>query len=156
VKVCTGCSIEKPLDEFAFKNKQTGRRAARCKTCHSRERRDHYELHRQKYIDKARKWRRAAYEENQQNIIAYLLSHPCVDCGETDVVVLDFDHRGDKSFTIATSLQFVKWERIAAEIAKCDVRCANCHRRKTARERGYWRMLAVHAHEVGHLASNQG
>jgi hypothetical protein len=155
VKVCTGCQVQKPLAEFAFKNEHTGRRAARCRSCHSSARREHYERNRQKYIDKARAWRDACRKQNREQIVAYLAEHPCIDCGESDIVVLDFDHREDKSFGITNLMQFAQRARIAAEIAKCDVRCANCHGRKTAAEFGYWRSLAVHAHLVGHLASNQ-
>jgi hypothetical protein len=67
-----------------------------------------------------------------------LATHPCVDCGESDPVVLEFDHRDPaaKSFSIGDALgKTWQWEKIAAEIAKCDVRCANCHRRRTARQR---------------------
>jgi hypothetical protein len=70
-------------------------------------------------------------------ILQYLLSHPCVDCGENDPIVLEFDHIGKKDFDIGSAggLGFGV-TRILAEIAKCEVRCANCHRRKTYHERG--------------------
>lgn len=66
-------------------------------------------------------------------IIEYLRCHPCVDCGERNVIVLDFDHvRGKKEFNIGTSVSSRKcWTKIEEEIKKCDVRCANCHRIKT-------------------------
>jgi hypothetical protein len=75
--------------------------------------------------------------ENRQRLYAYLSEHPCVDCGETDVRVLEFDHvRDNKSANIAGLLNnAVSWSTIEKEIAKCDVRCANCHRIKT-NERG--------------------
>jgi hypothetical protein len=73
-------------------------------------------------------------ERTKAKVISYLQTHPCVDCGETDVVVLEFDHvRGCKERTISSMLvQGYSFAKILEEIAKCDVRCANCHRRKTA------------------------
>jgi hypothetical protein len=32
---------------------------------------------------------------------------------------------------------------LKAEIAKCQVRCANCHRRRTAAQFGWWRSLGA-------------
>jgi hypothetical protein len=70
-------------------------------------------------------------------LVAYLVGHPCVDCGESDPVVLEFDHvRGTKVAAISSFVRnMASMNRILAEIAKCDVRCANCHRRRTAAER---------------------
>ncbi len=70
----------------------------------------------------------------------YLESHPCITCGETDPIVLDFDHRDSstKIKAISHMMAFAGTDTIKAEIAKCDVRCANCHRRKTAIELNWY------------------
>lgn len=72
-------------------------------------------------------------------ILDYLKTHPCVDCGETNPVVLEFDHvRGEKYFNIGrASTHNISLPRLEAEMAKCDVRCANCHRKRTYIEAGY-------------------
>ena len=67
----------------------------------------------------------------------YLSKHHCVDCGEADPDVLDFDHvRGEKVCDVSHMVQcgFRLW-RIVDEIEKCEVRCANDHRRITAKRR---------------------
>jgi hypothetical protein len=58
-----------------------------------------------------------------------------------DPVVLEFDHLRDKLFDIGQSLPYRNWQTILDEIAKCDVLCANCHRRRTAKRRGSLRAL---------------
>lgn len=72
---------------------------------------------------------------NRAFVNQYLLEHPCVDCGETDVVVLEFDHLRDKRAKVSRLRRSCGLEQLRAEIAKCEVRCANCHRRKTAERR---------------------
>ncbi len=77
--------------------------------------------------------------QQRELLLAYLATHPCVDCGERDVVCLEFDHvSGEKVRNIANMIGEYSWTTIEAEIAKCEVRCANCHRRKTAKQHGYW------------------
>ena len=64
--------------------------------------------------------------------LAYLLDHPCVDCGEDDPIVLEFDHLRDKRVNVsALANSAVPFDRVLAEIEKCEVVCANCHRRRT-------------------------
>jgi hypothetical protein len=69
-------------------------------------------------------------------LIEYFAEHPCADCGETDPVVLEFDHLSDKSFNIGAKLTNYTWKAILAEIEKCEVVCGNCHKRRTARRQG--------------------
>ena len=67
----------------------------------------------------------------------YLSDKFCVDCGENDPIVLEFDHRDlkDKFKSIAKMLSgHYSWRSLEKEISKCDIRCANCHRKKTYRQ----------------------
>lgn len=80
--------------------------------------------------------KRPSVARTRQLIKQYLLGHPCVDCGIGDINVLQFDHvRGIKSFTIACNCH-KPWGDIAAEIAKCDIRCTNCHILRTIATHG--------------------
>jgi len=63
----------------------------------------------------------------------------CVDCGENNPVVLEFDHvRGSKRGNIS---DMVRWsyclKTIKEEVRKCEIRCANCHRKKTHERRSH-------------------
>jgi hypothetical protein len=96
------------------------------------------------YLKKATRWRRRSSEETFQKVFHYLQEHPCKDCGETDPVVLTFDHvRGKKIANIAAMMAAkYSWKTIEKEIAKCEVRCANCHTRKSAKQFGYRKYYA--------------
>lgn len=78
--------------------------------------------------------------ENAKRAFRYLLAHLCQDCGQGNPVVLEFDHvSGRKASSIANMIRggAYRWATIEAEIRKCVVRCANCHRRRTANQLGY-------------------
>jgi len=82
-------------------------------------------------------------ERNRQFLRDYLIGKSCIDCGESDPIVLEFDHFENKKENIAILIQNSSIERIKLEILKCKVRCANCHRRKTAIEFGYYKTKIV-------------
>lgn len=81
---------------------------------------------------------RASKALSKARLKEYLSAHPCVDCGENDPIVLEFDHvRGVKTsevYNLAVKRGWA-WKRVLTEIAKCEVRCANCHRRVTHQRR---------------------
>jgi hypothetical protein len=76
------------------------------------------------------------YVENSKFIYDYLKKHPCVDCGNANPVVLEFDHVfGNKKNTISDLWRKgYSVESIKKELEKCEIRCSNCHQIKTAKE----------------------
>jgi hypothetical protein len=74
---------------------------------------------------------------------AYKQEHYRAHRGETDPVVLEFDHLRDKKFTISKGIRDRNWQSVLDEIAKCEVVCANCHRRRTARRGGFARAVVA-------------
>lgn len=87
--------------------------------------------------------RRPSVERNYAFLFDELRRCGCVDCGEQDLVVLDFDHVDGKTASVSTlARRECSLARLAEEIARCTVRCANCHRRKTAEEHDYYRFRA--------------
>lgn len=143
-KICPGCNLERDAElDFSWKYKDRGIRNTRCRFCQSQISKQHYKNNKQSYFDRARVRETVVTEDNQKKLAEYLSCHPCVDCGETDIRVLDFDHvRGKKSDEVSRMMSTgCSWSTIEAEIAKCEVRCANCHRIKTIERSGSWRQL---------------
>lgn len=140
-KRCSRCRKTKPAKEFAWRRKEKGQRDSHCRPCRSAYGKEHYARNRQKYIDAEARRKKARTEKRMRLLIDYLMEHPCVDCGESDPMVLEFDHLEDKKFCISNQFASRNWESILEEIEKCDVVCANCHRRRTARRAGFARAL---------------
>lgn len=136
MKRCSMCRTVKPLEDFSRRTRAADGRQARCRRCESNWRAEH----RAPRVAAATEPRKTALANVRGLMEAYLLAHPCSVCGETDVRVLDFDHRPEsgKSDNIGTMMRAgFAWSAILEEIAKCDVRCANCHRKLTC-ERASW------------------
>jgi hypothetical protein len=100
--------------------------------------RRHYEKNKAACKERAAAHRVETSRRVREALAVYLATHPCVDCGESDPVVLDFDHRdpATKKFSVKDHRSKSKsLDRVMQEVAKCDIRCANCHRRRTVRQR---------------------
>ena len=111
---CSVCKESKLLFEFYGKWKV-------CKAC-----------------DKERRRKRS--QDCREFILNYLLSHPCVDCGEKDPTVLTFDHQHNKKKTLSFMIKSgYSIETLIREIEKCEVRCCNCHARRTAKQQGWFK-----------------
>ena len=101
-KVCSKCGPPaQPIVNFAVRDRARGNRQAMCKSCQNQYGRAHYKTYRSEYIEKARVRNAARTVTNAEFLIEYLNHHPCVDCGESDIVVLEFDHQRDKESTVS-------------------------------------------------------
>ena len=134
-KTCNSCKQKKEIKEFSFKNKARGLRQPKCKECTRAYLTRHYAANKEVYKKRAKQTTKRQREQNNRKIIEYLSTHPCVDCGENDIVVLEFDHISGAKTTEVTIMRNAgySWQRILKEIKKCEVRCCNCHRRRTYR-----------------------
>jgi hypothetical protein len=133
MRTCTKCRTAKSLDQFPPVRRGGPELQTWCRTCFAIANAANYAKNREREKTRLVAQVNAHRKENQERLVGYLSQHPCVDCGEADIVVLEFDHRADKVADISTFANSGRtWERILSEIRKCDVRCANCHRRKTA------------------------
>lgn len=142
---CARCGTRKSPDAFNWRRKAIEQRDTYCRPCRADYHHEHYVANRQRYIAQSAARKQKLAEDRLAYLIEWFGSHPCVDCGERDPIVLEFDHQGDKLFSIGSQIRERTWEAILNEIAKCEVVCANCHRRRTARQRNSVRAALVRA-----------
>lgn len=147
MKTCKRCNESKSLEHYRSRDRNKNGKPyhhTECKTC---ENEDNKIRHKKKYDAKPDYYCAktiTAKIPNKLKTIEYLNTHPCVDCGNSDFRVLEFDHRdpSDKLEAVSSLLRKGRpWLVIESEIAKCDVRCANCHRIKTADDYDFYGYL---------------
>ena len=124
MKNCYKCNTWKDFCEFySDKSKKDGK-CSECKSCNKQRGKKYYHAG----------YRGLAVDQRRRLVYSYLLKNPCIDCGEKDPLVLEFDHvKGNKVNSISRIIR--EGGKLTEEMDKCVVRCANCHRRKTAKER---------------------
>lgn len=141
MKICSKCNEPKIDNQLAIRYDE-GKRTLRgtCKVCRSDVIKK--SVARPEYKVKQNASRNAKWKIKTAKVKEYLSHNSCVDCDESDVIVLQFDHvRGNKLFTIGKQIRDRPWESILLEIKKCDIRCVNCHLRRTYYSLGYGKRL---------------
>lgn len=131
-KICNGpCGLELPTTEF---HRRGVGWQARCKTCWAAYSKTNYEKNKAAVVARSKKAKAetVALVNDKKNV-------SCTDCKQQyPPYVMDFDHRDPttKVDNVAILAREASRAALIAEIAKCDVVCANCHRIRT-HQRGY-------------------
>lgn len=142
MKECCTCHEWLEKTEFNKRAAAWDGLQSRCRKCS----RAWYEANKVRHKANTLERNKSVKAANRELMRCYLLQHPCVDCGEPDLRVLDFDHRdGEEKLTDVGRLlgEGFAWSTILSEIAKCDVRCSNCHRIITCERANNWRQRAM-------------
>ena len=141
MKKCTRCKECFEKEVFPILNKLSGKMSSMCSDCKREYDREHYIKHKEKNIIAKTRNAKNLRERNLRFLVDYLKSHPCVDCGEDDFIVLEFDHQHSKIGNISNMKNNCSLETLKNEIAKCEVVCANCHNRRSAKQFGYYKTI---------------
>lgn len=125
-KQCTKCL--KIKEDSEFHKKKAGKLNSQCKSCHNEYVKQHYLKNKKYYVDKAVRWKHELkdwFKELKDQL-------KCEVCGEDHPGCLDFHHEDaqEKESCVCILVQrCASKDRILAEISKCKVLCANCHRK---------------------------
>ena len=144
MKKCTICKQDKNLTCF---NKNKSRKDGLntiCRKCSNARSRQYYQDNKKKHKQVVMKRTKQQRKKNQEFILEYLSKNYCIDCQENDIRVLEFDHlpQFQKKENISTLVRNgYSIETIKKEISKCEVVCANCHRIRTHKSQGSYRIM---------------
>lgn len=135
MKTCTKCKSAKAPQEFNKKKDSKDGLQSRCKTCVSARYHNNKQLA-QKYTKRQKLKRRLEYTNR---IIEIKKRTSCVDCGNANPIVLQFDHVSGQKFKAITTMvhECYSWDKILEEIHKCELVCANCHQIRTFNRNGW-------------------
>lgn len=141
MKKCTNCKIEKELIDFNGNKCRKDGLNNICRKCSNERSRKYYnekgEEHKKNVVKRNHKYRNVI----RQFILDKLKVSKCIDCGNNDIRVLEFDHLPEfkKEYNISDMLRSsLSIDSIELEMNKCEIVCANCHRiRSIIRQNNY-------------------
>jgi len=146
-KICTKCKKELDVNDFFVSHKKTGRRHSICRYCQREYKLKWYHDNYPKKKDHFNNRKKETAKKLQNKIIEYLSDKKCITCSENDIVTFEFDHINPKEKVLEISKMIASgysWESVLKEIEKCNILCANCHRKKTAHQQGFYKTRPRH------------
>lgn len=151
-KLCTKCKEVKAVTEFNKLSKNKDGLNTQCRDCKNAKRNQWRADRKEQGLpldtlvwkrnnrDKAVAHRTSRRRELRDYLRELRKDVPCADCGGIfPPTCMDWDHTdpSQKEFNIAKAVsELYTKEKIHAEIDKCELVCANCHRIRTAIQRG--------------------
>jgi len=136
-KYCTICHTTKSISDFGLNNNKSDKLQAYCKSCMLVIRRKHYDNNKQQYKTRNRK----TIKRLKDIVINLKTSSSCKNCGiryQDEPWLMEFDHLEDnKTAEISYLVKRGSENKLLAEIAKCEIVCVLCHRRRTAKRAGW-------------------
>lgn len=141
-KICIACKKSKNVSEFPPNKSTKDGLNRKCRLCFNEYMKQWYAKNKEAHVVRTTKVKKETREKVLSFLWDYFITHPCVHCGETDPIVLEFDHidKDQKEFGIHFLVKNGNsLDKIKKEISKCRVLCCNCHRRRTAKQLGWWR-----------------
>lgn len=138
-KLCCRCKLSLSMEKFyASKSSKDGKQSI-CTECVTKNNEKYYLKNKNK-IKINTKERKEKFRTVIQKFVLLRLKDGCICCGEKDPVVLDFDHLQNKEYNIAWLVNsLAPLSKLEKELDKCQVLCANCHRRKTTKDFNWWK-----------------
>lgn len=142
-RICSQCKLEKPLNKnfFNAKDKRGIKFRTDCKDCQHLKQSAAYIKKSESYKKACKNYRSILKEQNQKLLWDFFLKNPCVKCGESNPVVLELDHLRDKKYCISQIIFSHTWESVQKEMEKCQVLCAHCHKKKTAKDFKWYKYI---------------
>ena len=127
-KICSKCGNEKNIDDFPFKNKTKNIRHLACKFCWKEIRKESYNKNKKVTLNRNKRNKK----KNLEWYVEYKSKLKCIKCGEDHPACLEFHHTNpkEKDFNVSINVRSTySVNKILKEIKKCEVLCANCHRK---------------------------
>lgn len=138
MKICATCKIEMDISCFTSnKSKRDGLNHS-CRLCHAKYRKNHYDSNKPYYMAKAKKFSLVARKIQKE----MKKSAQCADCAvryPNEPWLMEFDHLPgfEKMGEVSRFANNGKTKAMREEIAKCEIVCLICHKRRTA-SRANW------------------
>lgn len=131
-KSCTKCNKEKRTECFSKNRSKKDGLNSHCKDCHSVYIRAHYQKNKKYYKERIAAKKNENKKQNLKLIRGLKEQTPCADCGKKyPYYVMDFDHINGQKKDVVSKLTKSSPKIVLAEIKKCEIVCANCHRMRT-------------------------